>query len=116
MKLMRAAAGVPRRLRDFRNLSLTSRAGVVVAVLGLTVWLTLDLVYQRIDKVSGRDVLAYEMQGTIGNSADLHFRGTLFLQGDKQIVITGTAAEEQWTKYGPIFDLLMKGLKINEVE
>lgn len=47
MKLMRAAAGVPRRLRDFRNLSLTSRAGVVVAVLGLAVWLTLDLVYQR---------------------------------------------------------------------
>ena len=47
MNLIRIAAGLPRRLPDIRNTSLTTRTAVVVALIGLSVWLLLDLVYQQ---------------------------------------------------------------------
>ena len=47
MNLIRIAAGLPRRLLDIRNTSLTTRTAVVVALIGLSVWLLLDLVYQH---------------------------------------------------------------------
>lgn len=47
MNLIRIAAGLPRRLRHIRHSSLTTRTAVVVALIGLSVWLLLDLVYQH---------------------------------------------------------------------
>jgi diguanylate cyclase (GGDEF)-like protein len=47
MNMIKAAAGLPRRLRDIRNTSLTTRTGMVVALVGLSVWLLLDITYQR---------------------------------------------------------------------
>jgi hypothetical protein len=47
MKVIRAAAGLPQRLRDIRKSSLTARMSMVVAVVGLSVWLLLDVAYQR---------------------------------------------------------------------
>ena len=47
MNVIRIAAGLPRRLRDIRNTSLTTRTGMVVALIGLSVWLLLDVFYQR---------------------------------------------------------------------
>ncbi len=66
----------------------------------------------RKEKVSGRDVIFYEMHGDLGQP--LHFYGVMYLRGSNHAVITATTTGALWKTHKESLRKLMLSIKIED--
>ncbi len=77
----------------------------------------LEVLALDVTRIAGRGALDLEYAGRFpGAPFDMHFVAVLILDGRKQIVVTGTAAEEDWEAHGPLLRRALAGIELGNGE